>query len=98
MIEVVHVGRSLDAGCRSARCRSVTQATKTDVTRATLSHECATLSRATNSQTPCDCRVAHCDFVAQTNTASAPLFQFHDPPSQTQLRIVPYLNFSELFD
>jgi len=49
----------------------------------------------------CDCRVARCDFVAQTNKASAPLFPLHDPPSQTQLQndeIVPYLIFSEVID
>jgi len=37
----------------------------------------------------------------KTNTASAPLFPFHDPHSQTQFQngeIVPYLIFSELFD
>jgi len=49
----------------------------------------------------CDCQIAHCDFVSQRNMASAPLFPFHDPPSQIQFQndeIVPYLIFSELFD
>ena len=48
-----------------------------------------------------NCQVACCDIVAETNTASAPLFPFHDPPLQAQLQndeIVPYLIFSELLD
>jgi len=53
----------------------------------------ALLYRATKSQTLRLCRVK--------NMASAPLFPFHDPSSETQFQngdIVPYLIFSELFD
>jgi len=56
---------------------------------------------ARRSRRRCDCRVARCDFVAQTNTASAPVFSFHDPPSQTRFQndeTVPHLIFCELFD
>jgi len=73
----------------------------TYVTRAILSHEFATLP-AKKSQM---LRLSSCTLLRlcrkKTNTASVPLFPFHDPPSQTQFQndeIVPYLIFSELFD
>ena len=72
---------------------------KTDVTRAILSRDFVARVRdliARQSRRRCDCRV-----VTQTNTASAPLFPFHDPPPQTPFQNdenIPYLIFSELFD
>jgi len=57
--------------------------------------------RATKSQT---LRLSSCTLRlrrVKTNTASAPLFPFHDPHSQTQFQndeIVPYLVSSEHFD
>jgi len=53
--------------------------TKTDVTSAILSHECATLSRGADAATV----ELH---AAKTNTASAPVLPFYDPPSQTQFQ------------
>jgi len=70
--------------------------------RAILLHKRGTLSRDNNVADAATVELhARCDFVELTTTAaSAPLFPFHDPPSQTQFQnaeTVPYLIFSELF-
>jgi len=66
-------------------------------------HTCDFVARvcALSCDKVADAATVEWHFVALTNTASAPLFPFHDPPSQTQIRndqIVPYPAFPELFD
>ena len=75
----------LRTACRGSSINGAVLFYKTDVTRVRFCRTSARLHRARQTRRRCDCRVARCyDFVAQTNTASAPLFPFHDLPSQTQ--------------
>jgi len=71
------------------------------LSRAVLSQECATSQRDKVADAAATVELHAAHFVAQTNTSSAPLFPFHDPPSQTRFRngeIVSRLIFPELID